>query len=171
MRIQDWLTLAALIAGPAAAVFISLFIEGKRRKAASRERVVRMLLATRHMPAHPEYNMAVNLIPVEFNDHPPVLSAWRRYLDLVRESTAHVDHEKRLQAAQSTMILECMRSAGLTLSESDIQTLAYVSQGFVDRDMIYIQSLQAMTQIANCLKRQNELTECLLQAPQLKKAS
>jgi hypothetical protein len=175
MRLQDWLTLLAIVVGPLVAVLITFVMEGRRRTMSNRLRIVRMLLATRHLPAHPDYNAAVNLIPAEFNDQPKVMEAWRRYLDLVREypSVEHQpDHQKRVDAAQSKLILEGMLSAGLDLSEGDIQTLAYASKGFVDRDMIYIKSLQAMTEIAEALKKQNKLTEQPIPPPApLKRAS
>lgn len=75
------------------------------------------------------------------------------------------DHQKRIAAAQSGMIFEAMRSADLSnLSEGDIQTQAYVSQGFVNRDKIYIESLRAMPAIAATLDKQRELTQRMVDA-------
>jgi hypothetical protein len=163
MRPIEWLTLIALLFGPLASVGITLWIEKRRGVRQRRLQIIRMLLATRHMPADPQYNLAINLIPAEFNDEHDVLSAWTRYHQLVREehSTPETqkEHEKRVGAAQSKLIFETMRTIGLKLSECDIQSQAYVSRGFVNRDNLYLESLKAMREIAEALKQQVKLTE------------
>jgi hypothetical protein len=132
MTLNEELTLLAIVLGPVIAVGITLWIESRRRDRERRLYVLRMMLTTRHLPADPQWNAAVNLIPVEFNDQEKVMAAWRTYGDRVNQ---HVppehedDQKKRINVAQSGMIFEVMRSAGLSnLSEGDIQTQAYVSQ-------------------------------------------
>jgi hypothetical protein len=158
MRAQDWLTLIALLLGPVSAVLISLRIEGDRRTRDGRLRIVRMLLSTRHMPAHPDWNVAINLIPLEFNDRPEVLEAWRRYHSAVRDPAPkgyEEDHQRRVGAAQTSLIFRAMIAAGLkNVSEGDIASEVYVSQGFVDRDAIYVESLKALPHIAATMKEQ-----------------
>lgn len=171
MEARDWLTLIALLAGPVTAVVISLAIEARRRDREGRLRIVRMLLATRHMPAHPDFNVAINLVPAEFNDQPEVMEAWRRYLNEVNKRAAPTpdeaaEHQRRMEVTKARLIYESMKAAGLKATEGDIQMEAYVSQGFVDRDALYLKSLQAMPEIAETLKRQAELTKQLLNLAQ-----
>lgn len=161
MTTNEWLTLLAIVLGPIGAVGITLFIEHSRKIKERRVLIVRMLLATRHMPADAQYNTAVNLIPADFNDQPKVMAAWRRYHAAARErhdKDGQADHQKRLNAAQSSMIFEVMRSVGLEMSEGDIQTEAYVSEGFVERDKIYMESLRALPELAAAMKAQVEFT-------------
>jgi hypothetical protein len=78
MKLNDCLTLGAIVVGPIFAVAITLIIDKTRRTMERRLHIMRMLLGTRHMPADAQYYMAVNLIPAEFNDRPDVMKAWRR---------------------------------------------------------------------------------------------
>jgi len=57
-----------------------------------------------------------------------------------------------------------MRSAGLKLSEGDIQTQAYVSEGFVARDNLYLDMLRALPEIAATMKTQVGLTQQIVNA-------
>jgi hypothetical protein len=168
MTLNEILTLVGLVTGPIAAVGVTLWIEQRRRVRERRLYVLRMMLTTRHMPADPQWNAAVNLIPVEFNDQEKVMTAWRTYGERVNQRVQkehEAEHQKRIDAAQSGMIFEAMHSAGLSnLSEGDIQTQAYVSQGFVNRDMIYIESLRAMPAIAETLEKQRALTQRMVEA-------
>jgi hypothetical protein len=53
-----------------------------------------------------------------------------------------------------------MCSVGLTnLTERDIETQAYLSQKFVDRDKVYIDSMRALPEIAAMIKRHGESTK------------
>jgi hypothetical protein len=168
MTTNEWLTLAAIVLGPILAVGVTLWIEERRQTRGRQLHIVRMLLMTRHMPADPQYNAAINLIPIEFNDQEKVMDAWRTYHERVRQTPSPeqvADHQKRVSAAQSGMIFQVMRSAGLTnLSEGDIQTQAYVSQGFVDRDTVYVESLRALPAIAATMEKQRELTQRIVDA-------
>jgi hypothetical protein len=168
MTTNEWLTLVAIVVGPVSAVCITLWIERRRQVRDRRLYVTRMLLMTRHLPADPQYNAAINLIPVEFNDQPKVMAAWRTYHERVHqrvEPSQQADHDKRVTAAQSGLIFEILRSAGLTnISEGDIQTQAYVSEGFIKRDTLYLDSLRAMPAIAETLERQRELTQRMVEA-------
>jgi hypothetical protein len=168
MTTNEWLTLTAIVLGPISAVGVTLWIEQRRHTRDRRLYIVRMLLMTRHLPADPQYNAAINLIPVEFNDQEKVIEAWRIYHERVRQKpdlSQQADHDRRLSAAQSGMIFQVMRSAGLAnLSEGDIQTQAYVSEGFVERDRVYMDSLRALPAMAATMARQVELTQRIVDA-------
>jgi hypothetical protein len=167
MSTYSWLTLLAIILGPVFAVAITLAMERKRETEGRRLHILRMLLATRHMPADAQYNIAINLIPAEFNDQKEVMEEWRKYHALVRQhpdEQSQPDHIKRMTVAQSALIFQVMRSVGLKMSEGDIQTEAYVSQGFLYRDALYLASLKAMPEIAETLKDQRKLTQQIVDA-------
>jgi hypothetical protein len=85
VTVDEWLTLAAIVFGPIAAVGITLWIEGRRRRRETRLTVLRQLMATRHLPADPMYSTAVNLIPVEFNDERDVMAAYKAYQEAIRQ--------------------------------------------------------------------------------------
>lgn len=165
MSLNEKLTLVAIVLGPVFAVCVTLWVEHRRKVRERRVQIMRMMLSTRHMPADPQWNAAVNLIPAEFNDQEEVMTAWRAYHAVARERHAEIDQPawgKRLEVNQSALVFHVMRSLGLTLSEGDIQTEAYVSKGFVDRERIYIDALRAIPRVADTLDAQRALTQIIV---------
>lgn len=160
LKAYELLTLAGVFAGPLSAVLVTLWIDRRRRRSDARTQVLRMILTTRRLPSDPTYLMAVNLIEVEFNDCADVMQARREYLELVRQEVSEdrrPDHNQRMNAKQATMIHGMMKAVGLKASESEILTDAYISQGFIDRDNLYLDSLKAMRDVAEALKVSNML--------------
>jgi hypothetical protein len=73
------------------------------------------------------------------------------------DSSQESDRQDRVTAAQNGMIFSIMRSVGLTnLSEGDIETQAYLSKKFVERDKVYIDSMRALPEIAATMKKRSE---------------
>lgn len=160
LKLYELLTLAGVFMGPLSAVLITIWIDRRRRRVDARTQVLRMILTTRRLPSDPAYLMAINLIEVEFNDCADVMQARRDYLELVRQQVSEErwpDHNQRMNAKQATMIYGMMRAVGLRASESEILTDAYISQGFIDRDNLYLDSLKAMRDVAEALKVSNML--------------
>ncbi len=119
--------------------------------------LMRMIMNTRHMPSDSNYNIAINLIPIEFNDNKNVMEAWRGYIEQVRYKPSEAkknEHEQMMLAKQTTMIYQMLHSLGFKLSETDIQTSAYASEGSIFRDGMYLESLHAQTRIAKTLEEQ-----------------
>src|SRR5690242_7236505 len=103
MRLNDWLTLLAILLGPITAVAITLWIEGRRRKRDSQVIVLRQLMATRHLPGDPMYSAAVNLIPVEFNNDRAVMAAYKAYQEAVSQVPG-ADPEAVARINQNTIV-------------------------------------------------------------------
>lgn len=167
MTLNDWLTLAAIVIGPLVAVGITLWIEGRRKTRDSRIIVLRQLMATRHLPADPMYSQAINLVPVEFNDQPAVISAYKAYHDAIRRragdnSDDQTDSFQVMVAKQTKLIYAIMQSLGLKASEADLPIEAYAASGMMIRDALYLDSLRAQLRIAESLERQ---TAMIAQAP------
>lgn len=160
LKLSELLTIIALILGPGLAVVLSLRFESRRKKYDSRLQVLRMILNTRYNVADPNYNVAINLIPIEFNDIPAVTGAWRTYMDIVNTNAAVENasrHQSNTAAAQTTLIFQLTQCLGFNLSEMDIQTKPYMSQASVDRDIIYLNSLKATDRIASAMEAQLEI--------------
>jgi hypothetical protein len=165
MTMIELLTLIALVGGPIAAVCITLWMEHRRQTMQRRMYVVRMMLTTRHMPADPKWNAAINLIPVEFHDKAQVMQKWREFHERANVRTEGNQLDPRFTAAQSGLINEVLKASGLTnLSEGDIQTMAYISTGFVNRDVLYLDSLRAMAALAETMDKQRALTQRIVDA-------
>jgi len=160
MTLVDLLTIAGLIIGPLAAVGITLEVEARRRKREQRITVFRLLIATRHLPADPGFLTAINLVPVEFNDERSVLDAYREFIEATGKRLDGINDEN-ITANSSTkltrLIFEISRSLGFKLRETDIQTTAYASGGWIKRDALLQDSQQAMRDIAKILAIQVKL--------------
>ena len=162
LKLSEFVMLIGIVVGPIVAVCISLVFERFRRQRDERTQVLRALLATRTTPADPNYNGAINLVPVYFNAHKKVMTAWHDYIDTVRYKPTPGDeaaHNQRVNARQTALIFSIMQSLKLTLSETEIQSEAYISTGFVTRDTLYVHSLEAMPQIAAAVQKSAEAAE------------
>jgi hypothetical protein len=167
LKLYEFLTLIGIIIGPIAAVIITLATESRGQKRERRIQVMRMLLNTRNMPGDAAYSVAINLIPVEFNKMKKVMRAWTDYIEAVRFRPTKENkegHNVLLKAKQTALIFQIMQSLGFDLSETDIQTSAYISEGYIHRDNMYLDSLQAMCDIANEIKTQNKFLRGVLAA-------
>ena len=163
MALNDWLTLVAIVLGPIIAVAITLLVQSRREKRERRLVVARMLMATRHLPGDPNYSTAVNLIPVEFHDESAVISAYSEYkratgqdAPILPDATARVNQE--ISTAQVKLVSAILQSLGMKVSEADLAISAYAAGGMVQRDALYLQSLQAQVRIASALEGQAETT-------------
>lgn len=162
LKFSDWISLSGLICGPIVAVALTLWIDGRRKRREQRIQIMRMLLTTRHLPGDATYSVAINLIPIEFNDRKSVMAAWNSYIEAVRYIPSPENrsgHDKIMSAKQTKLIFEMMKAIGFKLSETDIQTSAYAADGFIKRDNILLESQLAMPEIAKALNRQIELME------------
>ena len=161
LKFSEWLTLIGIVIGPIAAVLITLWVDGRRRKREQQAQVMRLLLNSRHLPSDPSYTIAINSIPVEFNSSKRVMGAWHSYIDCVRykatTENAAASYED-VRAKQTKLIFEVMRSLGYKLAETDIQNSAYAAGGFIDRDNVFMEAWRAWPRIANALELQVGLT-------------
>lgn len=169
MNLMDVLTITGLVFGPILAVVISSEVERRRRQADRQLEILRALLVSRRLPADPRYFGAVNLIPAEFANQPAVIQAWKEYSSAVNANTTSAEEftvrERRITARQSALIREVGRAVKIDLSEADIQTEGYISQGFVDRDRIQLDALLATREMAEALKGQLELFRSAAKTP------
>src|SRR3546814_20385923 len=83
---SEILTLIAVIVGPIVAVVITLWVDGRRRDREQKIIVLRLLLATRHIPADTSFLTAINLIPVEFNARRDVMQDYNEFIEETRRS-------------------------------------------------------------------------------------
>jgi hypothetical protein len=166
ITIKDGIT-AILI--PIIAVLTTLIVQSRQQMRDRRMQIVRMLLATRHLPAAPEYNAAINLIPVEFNRDVKVISAWRDYIQQVRFKPApgnEQPHHDQTLVQQTKLIAAVMARMGLSYSTADIQADAYSSEASMVRESIYLDSLkasrdqvEAMNAVAEALRLQAQILQ------------
>lgn len=157
LKLYEWLTLIGVILGPLVAVAISLWVEGRRQSVDRRAVIARTLMGTRHLPADPQYNGAINLVPIEFNNVKPIMTAWHAYIAAVRYQPTEANvqtHIEELAAKQSTLIFQILSHLGYRLSENDIRTTAYTSQAFAARENLFLNAWASWIRIADALEGQ-----------------
>lgn len=164
MDAEAALTLLAIIVGPVAAVLITLFHQQRREQRERRLQIVRMLMATRHLPSDPNYSLAINLIPVEFHGDKGVLEAFKAYSKEIRKEPRRDEHgveldNLELRTAQIKLVSAVLRSIGIAASEADLAIEAYASRGMMARDELWLRSLDAQIRTANALERSLPETE------------
>jgi len=140
---------------PIVAVLTTLVVQERQQVRERRMQILRMLLATRHLPSSPEYNSAINLIPLEFHRDKEVMGAWRTYIDVVGLVPVPGDElnlAAKRRTKQTKLITAVMARMQVKHSEADIQADAYASEGFVNRDNLHIDSLMANRDAAEAMK-------------------
>ena len=73
-------TIMAVVLGPVIAVLITRYLDDLRAGQARKLDIFRSLMRTRRLPLHSDHVGALNLVEVEFIDHPDVVKAWKEYL-------------------------------------------------------------------------------------------
>jgi len=157
MDTTAWLTLLAILLGPIVAVAVSLWVEGRRRRREARLMVLRQLIVTRHLASDPNYSAAINLVPVEFNDEPAVITEYKAYQEAIRQVPGEDPQaialcDQRVSITQTKLIFAIMRSLNLKASEADLPAEAYAARGMLQRDLLYLRSLEAQIRTADALE-------------------
>jgi hypothetical protein len=160
LKVYEWLTLLAIIVGPVLAVVVTVWSAGRSKIIDQRLQVLRMLIATHHLPSDPSYQVAINLIPVEFRGCKAVLSAHREFIESVNRNLDGINDEtiRTDWGIKSVRLVhEVAKSLKYDLRETDFQTTHYSSGGWSERERIFLDSQKAMRDIAINLKLQSRL--------------
>lgn len=143
----------AVVAGPVAAVLITLWHQDRKSKREQRLTILRHLLAFRVLPADVNYNHAINLIPMEFADKPSVIVAYKEFIVAANSQgqTVTDDLAANTGLKLTRLIFEIAHSLGFKVRETDLQTDGYTSSGMVQRDLVFLDAHRAWRDIANLL--------------------
>ena len=160
MKTSETINLIAILVGPILAVLISVWLTNRKQSRDQKIIVLRMLLSTRHLPSDPGFSVAINLVPVEFNEAKPVMASYKDFIQAVQNpANSHPD----VPALQSNptkvtkLIYEIARHLGFDIRETDIQHAGYAATGWIERDNLLLDSQRAMTRTANALWLQTRI--------------
>jgi hypothetical protein len=159
VKAYEFPTLCGLILGPLSAVVVTLWRQANDQTQNRQTQTLRMLINTRHMVGDPDYSIAINMIPFDFNRRRSIMVAWDKYMDAVYYKPSPENrerHDLEMGVLQTKLIFEIATYLGYRISEVDLQRRAYASQSFVDRDQLNIQAQVAWLRIANALEQQNK---------------
>ncbi len=135
-------TIIAVLAGPVLAVLITRRVDATRADKDRKFDIFRTLMRTRMVPLNWEHVGALNLVEVEFVDHPQVVDAWKAYLhDLAQPFPPYEDRDRFNRARQerdsllTTLLDTIAKALGIEIAQLDILQGNYVPRGWSDDDM------------------------------------
>src|SRR5271156_1460741 len=79
IKLEGWLTIAAIIIGPVLAFAIQHLRDQLRDAQTRKRQIFQQLLLTLKLPMSPRHVDALNSIPLEFYSVSAVMQAWREY--------------------------------------------------------------------------------------------
>ena len=159
LKLAEWITLLAILIGPMAAVLITEFNSKSRRLKEQQHQTFRTLMSTRHLPSDANYSTAINMIPVDFSGNKQIYRAWQEYIATITFSPKDEEKEKHHQVVvtkQTVLIDVIAKFLGYEISQTDIQNSAYAAGGFIARDNMTLDAMNAWVRIANALEYQNQ---------------
>ncbi len=92
MSLLSILTILAIIIGPCLAVWGNGYLDRRREQRARKMDIFRTLMRTRDARLSPDHIAALNLVEIEFVDHPEVIKRWRELHQ--HFGTIHAKHPK-----------------------------------------------------------------------------
>ena len=147
LKLVDILTLIALIAGPATAVGLQLWIERRRERRRAKSSVLETLMSFRRRLIQAESVAALNRVQLVFHDAPDVLKTHTALI-------AHMNHERTLPESErqqgwnrrEDLLIELITamaySVGYRFNHTEIKGGAYLPQGWLDEET-YTQEIRA----------------------------
>ena len=117
MRLNDWLTLIAILAGPLVGVQVSMWLERRRQDHLRKQNVFKTLMSTRATGIAPQRVQALNMIDVEFagrnKKDRAVVNAWKSYLDILNDERMKSDAPWQEKAKEAFVVLMVQMSERL----------------------------------------------------------
>ena len=158
MKLYEFITFLAILVGPVLAVLVQIRAEKRKQMRDQQSVTMRMLVSTRHMVSDPAYSTAINMIPIDFNRVQSVMEAHKAFVEAVNfvpSDENRQQHSEKIVTKQTKLIFAMTQHLGYNLPETDIQTTAYASGGFVERDNLMTSGWHAWLRIAEALEAQN----------------
>lgn len=152
IKLEGWLTIAAIILGPVLAFGIQHWRDQLREERNRKRKVFHQLLLTLKVPMAPVHVDAINSVPLEFYSHQETIRAWRLY-------TSHLNNRNMLKNnlqgwvdRKFELLIDLVYEMGkiLRFDHIDKATLRdnlYVPQGYEDREEQFRQMREATLQV------------------------
>lgn len=154
IRLEGWLTIIAIIAGPLLAFEVQRERDNRRDRRNRKLEIFRKLIMTLKVPLAPSHVDAINSIHVEFYDEQKVLDAWRLYASHLNQRGARGDDIARWAEKKFDLLVELVYLMGQSLGYGDIDRAAirdntYVPQGYADVEAEWHQIRKAWLDVLN----------------------
>ncbi len=147
MNSYSIITIAAILIGPCAAVWVNGLLDRWREQKARKMDIFKTLMRTRNARLSPDYVGAINLVEIEFVKHKEVIEKWaalrkhygETHAKRPNEENDSRSHYERLGKEQMELLTEMLSSMAKVLDfkveQMEILRGSYYPQGYADMEM------------------------------------
>lgn len=146
-----------------AAILLTGWLAPKQQDRAAKEerkeRTLRILLNTWQTPANPDYQSAIAVTALDFHDVATVMKARAEYITHVSrqvlDENEAVSHFQKTRELQIAIICAMAKDLDYDISAESLNSNAYISEGFTQREVLTLRALVAWPQIADGIHQSN----------------
>jgi hypothetical protein len=152
IKLEGWLTIAAIILGPVLAFAIQHLRDEQRDKKNRKIRIFHQLLLTLKVPMAPNHVDALNSIPLEFSKTSSVMQAWREYTSHLNNGSMlrnnPISWGEKKHELLITLAFEISKSLGYEhIDRATLKDNIYVPQGYDDTEEQFRQLRVVLLQV------------------------
>jgi hypothetical protein len=152
IKLEGWLTIAAIIVGPVLAFVVQHWRDVRREDRSRKLRIFQQLLLTLRAPMAPAHVDALNSIPLEFYSETATMEAWRLYTSHLSNSAMLKNNNRGWGEKKYELLIDLAYAMGkgLGFAHIDKATLRdniYVPQGYEDREEQFRQIRESLLQV------------------------
>lgn len=139
IKLEGWLTIAAVILGPVLALAIQRRLDSLREDDRRRRQIFHQLLLTLKVPMAPRHVDAINSIPLEFYSDKEVIEAWRLYTSHLNDQYLITNNPQRWGERKFELLVDLAHKMGKNLRYNHIDQAmlrdnVYVPKGYDDTE-------------------------------------
>jgi hypothetical protein len=156
IKLEGWLTITAIIAGPVLAFVVQDRRDKKREHYRRKREIFQTLLLTLKAQLAPRHVDALNCVPVEFYEYKKIMDAWKLY-------TAHLNDRSptrdltRWGEKKQELLIDLVHEIGVNLGfehldKATLRVNVYAPQGYEDNEEEMRQMRAAWLQVLKGLR-------------------
>lgn len=154
IKLEGWLTILAIIAGPLLAFAVQNWRDGRRERRNRKLDICRKLILTLKVPMNPNHVDALNSIPLEFHSDKKVLDAWRLYVSHLNHRSVPGEDLTSWGEKKFDLLVDLVYEIGQALEYEHLDKAllrdnTYVPKGYGDVEEEWRQIRAAWLQVLN----------------------
>jgi hypothetical protein len=152
IKLEGWLTIAAIIIGPILAFSIQHLRDRLRDDRGRKRQIFQQLLLTLKVPMAPRHVDALNSIPLEFHSVSAVMQAWREYTSHLNNQSMLRNNPQGWAERKFELLISLAYEIGNSLGYEHIDKTTlrdnlYVPQGYEDNEEQFRQMRTTLLQV------------------------